>query len=604
MAISVTNLNALTQQAPAAAIPNPPAQQGLFQATLANAAAVQENQLLNTEQNQTVPLLTYLEDTGQLNQFYQLDYPPQPTQTQPTQTNPTTTNPTTNQTTNSPSLASQLGDLNQSSNVNENGTTSAEYVVEFRFPGLIQRELSALAYPTGSTASTATKAAVNQSAQLSLLAAGATPSGTTEVGTTPGQTPGSPNAQTGPTAQPSTPTTQATEAEATPPIPVPIATGTQNNVNAAAALAAQNQTIPAQVPIVTGLASGQTSTEVALATPEAVAAPVAAAPLPSAQTGERPVMAGDRLAVIAQEGASLQSGQARSAGVFQSVLSQASNGTGTSQSAAGTAAANGAPTRIAATTASLTALSAQPSVSTATAPTIQATPTSSVPIAGVASQAQALGSPLQQVAVAAGNQLHEGMIAAVAAAADQAAVPISTTTNGSAAGLTTLLANAPTPGTTPSAAGPSSPSAVAPTLATQVADGVITHAQALSQNGTTEFRMRLDPPELGPVNVHLVSNGDEVHGHVVVSSESVRQMIESQLPELRQRLEAAGVTVQNFNVSADASGGGNRNAGRESAPETPVPSQMSGSTTSNSTANRFRTNTNTTPRSGQVDVVV
>ncbi|HEX4607552.1 MAG TPA: hypothetical protein VH092_05035, partial [Urbifossiella sp.] len=32
--------------------------------------------------------------------------------------------------------------------------------------------------------------------------------------------------------------------------------------------------------------------------------------------------------------------------------------------------------------------------------------------------------------------------------------------------------------------------------------------------------------------------------------------IESQLPELRQRLEAAGVTVQRFDVTTDPSGGG------------------------------------------------
>jgi hypothetical protein len=76
-------------------------------------------------------------------------------------------------------------------------------------------------------------------------------------------------------------------------------------------------------------------------------------------------------------------------------------------------------------------------------------------------------------------------------------------------------------------------------------------------------------------------------------------MIESQLPELRQRLEAAGITVQNFNVTTDPSGGGNRNARQEPTPETPTPLLTAPSTTATT---RFRTNT--IPRSGQVDVVV
>ena len=42
----------------------------------------------------------------------------------------------------------------------------------------------------------------------------------------------------------------------------------------------------------------------------------------------------------------------------------------------------------------------------------------------------------------------------------------------------------------------------------------------------------------------------------VVSDDAIKRLIESQLPELRQRLEAAGVNVPNFDVSTD--GGGKR----------------------------------------------
>jgi flagellar hook-length control protein FliK len=77
--------------------------------------------------------------------------------------------------------------------------------------------------------------------------------------------------------------------------------------------------------------------------------------------------------------------------------------------------------------------------------------------------------------------------------------------------------------------------------------------------------MRLDPPDLGRVQIRLVTRGDEVHGQVLVANDAVRQMMESQMPDLRQRLEAAGVNVQRFDVSTDAGSGGNQNAYHGSA---------------------------------------
>lgn len=114
--------------------------------------------------------------------------------------------------------------------------------------------------------------------------------------------------------------------------------------------------------------------------------------------------------------------------------------------------------------------------------------------------------------------------------------------------------------TTPSQATSSTPAA-------QIAEGVLAHSGAATQNGTTEFRLRLDPPDLGPVQVHLTSDGSSIRGEVVVSNDSVRGMIESQLPELRQRLEAAGVTVQQFNVSTDTGGGGRGSPPQQSEPD-------------------------------------
>jgi flagellar hook-length control protein FliK len=55
---------------------------------------------------------------------------------------------------------------------------------------------------------------------------------------------------------------------------------------------------------------------------------------------------------------------------------------------------------------------------------------------------------------------------------------------------------------------------------------------------------------------------------VLVADDAVRRMIESQLPELRQRLEAAGVNVQALDIATDPNTGGSRNPYQtESAPE-------------------------------------
>ncbi len=109
-----------------------------------------------------------------------------------------------------------------------------------------------------------------------------------------------------------------------------------------------------------------------------------------------------------------------------------------------------------------------------------------------------------------------------------------------------------------------------PTLVShQVADAVVSQARVLERPGSVEFQMRLDPPELGQLQIRLVARGDEIHGQVLVADQAVRQMLESQLPELRQRLEASGVNVQSFNVAADTSGG-NRNPYRDTPEFAPL----------------------------------
>lgn len=214
--------------------------------------------------------------------------------------------------------------------------------------------------------------------------------------------------------------------------------------------------------------------------------------------------------------------------------------------------------------------------------------------AAIASTATTLLPPPAQVASDAFAQALAGTDAANAAATNAVTlVPNqlaeSTESNdrfkASDFGDTTQVAGSPTfaqPQQSPnSVTAAQTPTAVkTPDVVTQVADHIVTHAHVVARGGETEFRMRLDPPELGALKIRLVSDGDSIHGQVVVSSDAVRRMIESQLPELRQRLEDAGVSVQNFNVTTDAnpgtSGGGGEWGGYRS--EFPSEQARSGAT--------------------------
>jgi hypothetical protein len=108
----------------------------------------------------------------------------------------------------------------------------------------------------------------------------------------------------------------------------------------------------------------------------------------------------------------------------------------------------------------------------------------------------------------------------------------------------------------------SQPTAVA---VPKFAEEVVTHAQVVSRGGTHEFRLRLDPPELGEVNVRLIASGDRIQAEVLVGDDAVRRMIESQLPDLRQRLEASGLSVSNFDVNTRSGERGQTSAGWERA---------------------------------------
>jgi len=93
-----------------------------------------------------------------------------------------------------------------------------------------------------------------------------------------------------------------------------------------------------------------------------------------------------------------------------------------------------------------------------------------------------------------------------------------------------------------------------PSAPEQIAQSVVSQVRVLNKDETVEYSIRLDPPDLGRVQIRLVSTGDNLSAHVTVATDAVRQMMESQLPELRQRLEQAGVNATQIDVNTQTAG--------------------------------------------------
>jgi flagellar hook-length control protein FliK len=67
--------------------------------------------------------------------------------------------------------------------------------------------------------------------------------------------------------------------------------------------------------------------------------------------------------------------------------------------------------------------------------------------------------------------------------------------------------------------------------------------------------MRLEPPELGTVRIHLTATDHTITARFMVANESVRHIVTSQLDSLRQSLADAGMSLQRFDISHGGQGG-------------------------------------------------
>ena len=66
--------------------------------------------------------------------------------------------------------------------------------------------------------------------------------------------------------------------------------------------------------------------------------------------------------------------------------------------------------------------------------------------------------------------------------------------------------------------------------------------------------LRLDPPELGSLEIRIRQKKDTTSVSFVVQSSSAREAVESALPRLRELFAEAGLSLQSMDVSERQSG--------------------------------------------------
>jgi len=95
--------------------------------------------------------------------------------------------------------------------------------------------------------------------------------------------------------------------------------------------------------------------------------------------------------------------------------------------------------------------------------------------------------------------------------------------------------------TTPSTAAAAANSAAAATAAVPIA-GLAVAIAARAQAGSNQFEIRLDPPELGRIDVHLdVDRDGQVTSHVTADRADTLALLQSQQPQIERALEQAGL---------------------------------------------------------------
>lgn len=77
----------------------------------------------------------------------------------------------------------------------------------------------------------------------------------------------------------------------------------------------------------------------------------------------------------------------------------------------------------------------------------------------------------------------------------------------------------------------------------------VLHFAQGANDGVHQAELRLDPPELGPLRIHLSLNENVAQAYIVSPHATVRSAIEQALPQLQQAFAQAGLTLGQTDVS-------------------------------------------------------
>ncbi|MGR3292747.1 MAG: flagellar hook-length control protein FliK [Candidatus Scalindua sp.] len=87
------------------------------------------------------------------------------------------------------------------------------------------------------------------------------------------------------------------------------------------------------------------------------------------------------------------------------------------------------------------------------------------------------------------------------------------------------------------------------TLGNDVADNIIQNAKLYTQGGKSEIKVLLSPPELGTIKLEFRIEDDVLETKITVERSSIKDIIEKDIPRLRELLSNADIDVGKLDVS-------------------------------------------------------
>ena len=83
----------------------------------------------------------------------------------------------------------------------------------------------------------------------------------------------------------------------------------------------------------------------------------------------------------------------------------------------------------------------------------------------------------------------------------------------------------------------------------EVLEQIVQGAHIMVRDGATEMQIRLYPEELGRVELKIVMEREGLQAHFLTESETVKALIETNLPQLKNALQQSGLQADNLSVS-------------------------------------------------------